>query len=73
MRTIKLSKRADKALGKIPAKQAKQIASCKLYFTDLLTPEKISRGAEGNEGRERIVDHMDGMIDQSLRSFSDIC
>ena len=51
----------------------KQIASCKLYFTDLLTPEKISRGAEGNEGRERIVDHMDGMIDQSLRSFSDIC
>ena len=28
MRTIKLSKRADKALGTIPAKQAKQIASC---------------------------------------------
>lgn len=26
MLTIKLSKRADKALGKIPAKQAKQIA-----------------------------------------------
>lgn len=27
MLTIKLSKRADKALGKIPAKQAKQIAA----------------------------------------------
>ncbi|MCY4303199.1 MAG: hypothetical protein OXC62_00165 [Aestuariivita sp.] len=34
MLTIKLSKRADKALGKIPIKQAKQIAARIRQLTD---------------------------------------
>ena len=68
MLTIKLSKRADKALGKIPAKQAKQIAARIKQLAD--DPEALptvelkgyAPWRRAKSGEYRIIFKIDGDI-----------
>lgn len=68
MPTIKLSKRADKALGKIPAKQAKQIAARIKQLAD--DPEALptvelkgyAPWRRAKSGEYRIIYKIDGDI-----------
>ena len=68
MLTIKLSKRADKALGKIPAKQAKQIAARIKQLAD--DPETLptvelkgyAPWRRAKSGEYRIIYKIDGDI-----------
>jgi mRNA interferase RelE/StbE len=68
MLTIKLSKRADKALGKIPAKQAKQIAARIKQLAD--DPEALptvelkgyAPWRRAKSGEYRIIYKIDGDI-----------